>query len=105
MIDARNRGTDTARKGPVGQRQLLDLMKPLIAAAMSKAASRTRDDSRRMVRRLMAEANWNTPFVLVHLGAKRCRYLSSLGYVIDSKYLAAAPGDVDRLNQYEVRRG
>lgn len=106
MSDPKNRGTNTARKGPVSQDNLLAVLKPLIDAARSKSSSRTRDDSRAMVRRLMTEAEWNTPFILRNLGAKRCRYLSSLGYIIESQYLAARPGDIERMNAYgDGRRG
>lgn len=103
LVDPRNRGrTNGERVGPISQRHLLRLMKPLIDAAASKASSRTRDDSRATVRRLMAEANWNTPFILVHLGAKRCRFLASMGYVIESKYQSTTPESLARL---ESRRG
>jgi hypothetical protein len=106
MSDPRNRGTDTTRKGPVGQERLLGLLKALIDAARRPVPSRTRDDARVAIRQLLAVANWRTPYILRGLGAKRCRYLSSLGYVIESKWLGPRPGDLDRINAYvEGRRG
>jgi hypothetical protein len=107
MKDPRNRGINPqVRKGPISQDQLCVLMKPVIDAARSKAASRTRDDARALLRRMIAETNWNTPFVLTRLGTKRCRYLSSLGYIIEPKYLAASQADLDRINAWaEGRRG
>ena len=105
MSDPRNRGTDRHhQKGPVSQRQLLRLLKPLIDASMGKASSATRDQSRAAVRRLMAEANWRTPFILQNIGARRARYLSSLGYLIDSKWLTSGDGDVERINAWSEGR-
>lgn len=106
MVDPRNRGGDTAKKGPISQDSLCKLLKPIIDTARAKSASKSRDDARRLVRRMMAETNWNTPFVLTRIGTKRCRYLSSLGYLIDPKYLAASEADKARITAWaEGRRG
>jgi hypothetical protein len=106
MSDPKNRGRNSERKGPISQRHLVTLMKPVIDAAMSKSSSLTRDQARQTVRRLMAETNWNTPFVKHLLGTKRCRYLSKLGYIIEPQYLAASEEDKARLIAYmEGRRG
>lgn len=106
LSDPRNRGKDRHhRKGPVGQRELLRLLKVLIDASMRPTGSLSRDQARQGVRALLASTNWQTPFILQNLWPKRCRYLSSLGYVIEPKYLAARPGDVERINAYgEGRR-
>ena len=99
------RGPGGNRKGPVSQRDLLRLMKVLIDASMGKVGSTSRDQARWTLRQLLAVSNWKTPRVLMGLGARRCRYLSILGYVIESKWLTVRPGDVERLMAYgEGRR-
>ena len=95
-------GTNTT-KGPVPQRQLLSLLRVLIDTARARAASRTRDEARRTLRSLMAEANWQTPYVLRNLGARRCRYLSGLGYPVSSEY--ALRSSIERLDQWADRNG
>lgn len=88
-----------AQKGPLGQRELVSVLRVLIDTAKGKSASRTRDDARATLRDLLSEANWNTPYVLRNIGAKRCRYLSGIGWPVPSKY--ALRSDVERLHQHE----
>lgn len=90
-------------KGPVPQRELLSILRVLIDTSRARAASRTRDEARKALRALLAEANWQTAFVLRNLGAKRCRYLSGLGYPVSSEY--SARSDIGRLNQWGGRDG
>lgn len=85
----------------VGQRQAVTLLRPLIDASMSKAPSRTRDDARRAVRELIANANWRTPFVLRNIGCRRARYLARLGLDVPAQYLTK---DASALEQWKEQQ-
>lgn len=87
------------RKGPISQRDLVRLMKPLVDACMAKGASRGRDDARATLRRLLAETNWQTSWVLSRMGTKRCRYINSLGYPIEGKFLWRDPAGFAKLHE------
>lgn len=89
--------------GPVAQRDLVVILRKLIDVSRGKSSSRTRDEARRMLRLLMAEANWNTPYILRNIGAKRCRYLSGMGYTIDAAY--SMRSSIERLEQWVDRNG
>ena len=92
-----------AAKGPMGQRELVQVLRVLIDTSRSKASSRTRDDARKTLRELLKEANWHTPYILRNLGARRCRYLAGLGY--DIPYADATRTGIDRLEQWLERYG
>jgi hypothetical protein len=89
--------------GPVSQANLLPMLRILIDASRGKAASRTRDEARASLRQLMTTANWNTPYVLRNLRARRCRYLYGLGYPVPSHYLIG--DDPSRLVEWSRRNG
>ena len=91
------------QKGPVPQRELVRLLDALIDAAKVKYASATRDQARYELRRLMAEANWNTPYVLRNIGARRCRYLAGLGYDVPSEF--SLRSDIERLDDWSESHG
>lgn len=93
----------TAERGPVSQKQLLLMLRVLIDTSRGKAASRTRDEARRALRELLAMANWNTSYVLRNLGARRCRYLSGLGYPVPAEL--ALRSDIERLATWSEHNG
>lgn len=76
-----------ARIGPVSQRDLVRQLVPLIDAAMANGATAHRDLARAELRDLLATAHVRTPYVLRNLNPRRCRYLASIGFWVDSKYL------------------
>lgn len=90
-------------KGPMSQRELVQVLRIIIDTARARAASRTRDDARSALRQLMATANWRTPYVLRNLGARRCRYLMGLGY--DVPIEDATRSAIERLVQWGERNG
>ena len=90
-------------KGPMGQRELVQVLRVLIDTSKSQASSRTRDDARKALRELLKEANWHTPYVLRNLGARRCRYLAGLGYSVPIEDMTRS--GIDRLNQWAERNG
>lgn len=75
------------RKGPISQRDLVRILPALIDAARAKVSTRTRDDARDALREVLAVAHWQTPHVLKNLNSKRCRWLTTRGYVIPTRYL------------------
>lgn len=89
------RGSGNDRKGALSQRELIKVLKPLCDVAMSKSASKSRDDARRLIRETLLVANWRTPFVYHNLAERRCRFLTRLGYVIPSKWLLRLTTDAD----------
>jgi hypothetical protein len=78
---------DTRRKGVLSQRKLVTLLRPLIDAAGSRAPTHTRDEARRTLRELLATSNWQTPYVFHNIAARRCRYLTTMGYIVPKEYL------------------
>lgn len=96
---------DCRQVGPIGQKTLLKSLRILVDTASAKGASKTRDDARRTLRAVLDTCNWRTPFILQNIAAKRCRFISSMGYVVDIKWLSAQSGDVERLSQSGVRNG
>ena len=87
--------------GPVPQRELVIMLRVLIDAAKAKGAGKTRDDARRTLRELLAVANWSTSYVLRNIGARRCRYLSGLGYNVPAA--DALRSSIERLEQWGGR--
>lgn len=96
-------GGSPRRIGPIPQRELVTTLRILIDTARARAASRTRDEARQTLRELMAVANWNTPYVLRNIGAKRCRYLRGLGYAVPLE--DAMRSSISRLEQWVERNG
>jgi hypothetical protein len=107
MVDPKNRHPveDTGLKGPISQRRLAKMLPVLVDLATAKAASKTRDDARQVLRETLAVANWRTPYIMRALRVKRCRKLAAMGYVIDTKYLGPDPGSIENLNQWNLRHG
>lgn len=95
--------TGGVKKGEYSQRELLLILKDLIASASAKGASAHRDLARAELRRVMETSNWNTEYIIYNLAAKRCRYLRSLGYPIAWSRLYAKPGDLERLEAAKDR--
>lgn len=95
--------TGGVKKGEYSQRELLLVLKDLIAQASAKGASAHRDLARARLREVMANESWDTEYILYNLAAKRCRYLRSLGYPISWHRLYAKPGDVERLEAGKER--
>lgn len=93
----------TGQKGPIPQKRLVVVLRVLIDTSKSRASSRMRDDARATLRQLMETANWNTPYVLRNVGAKRCRYLRGLGY--DVPIEDAMRSAIDRLEIWIERHG
>jgi hypothetical protein len=89
--------------GPISQKRLLPMIRVLIDASRSKAASRTRDDARAALRLIGQTANWNTPYILRNLRARRCRYLYGLGWPVPTSYLVA--DDISRLVAWNEQHG
>jgi hypothetical protein len=87
--------------GPVGQRELVRLLKTIIDASRAKSGSRTRDEARAALRALLAEAHWNTPYCRRNLGARRCRYLLGLGYPVS--IADASRNEIERLEEWARR--
>ena len=96
-------GWGSPQKGPLGQRDLVAVLKVLIDTAQTKASSRTRDEARRTLRGLMATAHWDTNYVRRNLGIRRCRYLAGQGYPMPADDLTRS--SIDRLMQWAERRG
>jgi hypothetical protein len=92
------------RKGPISQDQLVKLLPPLIDAAMAKTGSRTRDDARKSLREVLSVAHWRTSYVLHNLKQRRCRYLSSLGYPIETKWMTTKAENIASLEASKTRR-
>ena len=99
-----NQSAGTAgRKGPIPQRKLLLMLKVLIDTCRDRGAGRERDEARRLLREVMATANWDTPYVRRNLGSRRCRYLLGLGYPVPIE--DATRSTIDRLNEWREKRG
>ncbi len=69
------------------QRELVPILKDLIDDASAKGASTHRDIAKAELRRVLKDSNWNTTFILNNLGARRCKYLASLGQPVPFRWL------------------
>lgn len=72
---------------PYSQRELVQVMVPLIDAAASKQSTAHRDIARDELRAIRREQNWNTSFVLNNISTRRCRYLASQGWPVPYRWL------------------
>ena len=66
-------------KGPISQRELARTLIALIDAAMAPNSTARKDQARAKIRQLLAIAHWRTPFIGHNLGARRSRFLNSIG--------------------------
>lgn len=82
--------------GTVPQRELVKQLVSLIDDAMRPQSTAHRDIARSGLRKLLAEANWNTSYVLNNISIRRCRYLASLGYPVPSRWLIKLPKEPGR---------
>lgn len=96
-------GRTGVAKGPLGQRNLVAVLRVLIDTSRAKASSRTRDDARHALRELMETANWDTAYVRRNIGVRRCRYLAGLGYPMPAADVLRS--SVDRLTEWSRRKG
>jgi hypothetical protein len=69
------------------QRELVPILVRLVDNATAKGATAHRDAARAELRRLLAEENWNTSFVLNNISVRRCRYIASLGHPVPTKWM------------------
>ncbi len=90
--------------GPLSQSELVEYLPIVIDTARSRAASKQRDDAPAMLKAIMATTHWKTSYVQHNLGTRRCRYLYTLGYPVDERWIMPAKSDLDRLHQMEDRR-
>lgn len=77
-----------AAKGPISQRELLRTLLALVDTAKAKNSSMHKDRAKRALRTLLGDpdVNWRTPFIGHNLGARRCRYLASIGFWTDARW-------------------
>lgn len=75
------------KRGDHTQRELVQVLVPLIDAAMAKGATAHRDLARIRLREMKTTENWNTAFVCNNISTRRCRYLASLGWPVPSRWL------------------
>lgn len=70
------------RKGPIAQRELVGTLIQLIDAARAGNSTAHKDIAKSKLRALLSDpdANWRTPFIGHNLGARRSRYLDSIGF-------------------------
>ena len=92
------------RKGTIGQRQLLLVLKNLVDQASAKGAGLARDQARRSLRETMREQDWNTAYILMNLSVKRCRALASMGYPVPRKFMFTDEKDIERINAWHEGR-
>jgi len=69
------------------QRELIQILVPLIDAARTEGATVHRDIARARLREMKTTENWNTIYILNNLSSKRCRYLASIGWPVPSRWL------------------
>lgn len=74
-------------KGRYSQRELLPVLVNLIDAARAKGATLHRDNARAELRRVLAEENWNTIYILNNIGVTRSRHIAGLGHSVATKWL------------------
>jgi hypothetical protein len=79
-----------ATKGPISQRELLKVMLALIDTARARNSSMHKDIAKSKLRALLSDpaVNWRTPFIGHNLGARRSRYLNSIGLWTPSAWTA-----------------
>ena len=77
------------QKGKISQRDLVPILKVLVDHAAAKGASAHRDIARQKLRELLAdpEINWRTTYIYNNISPRRCRYIASMGFGLDYKYL------------------
>jgi hypothetical protein len=92
-----------ARTGPVSQRDLVRLLKPVIDVAMRPVGTTARDQARAALRRTLVGDYWRTTFVLHNLASRRCRWLNRAGYgPIPQEFLLQLDTD-ERINAWRAR--
>lgn len=75
------------RKGPYTQRELVPLLVRLVDDASADGKTAHRDKARVELRRVLETAHWRTPYVCNNISARRCRYIASMGYWIDRRWM------------------
>lgn len=86
-VPARPGETLAPQKGPISQRGLVKVLCPLIDVAAAKVSTRSRDEARDTLRIILSTCHWQTSFVMKNLSPRRCRFLTTRGYVVPSRWL------------------
>lgn len=82
--------TGTGRtKGPISQRDLLQILKVTIDDASAKNSSAHKDHAKHKLKELLDTTNWKTVYILNNISTRRARFIAGMGRPVPSKWLFA----------------